>query len=207
MKVVTKKKTGVVKVTLINNHVGHTEEVGGLNLTKVERAEIADKLSQNIPYQVILDEIRTSKRSELHRIHLTTRQDIANVQSTFKLGKGERGFLHTNDNKIQKIREKVDEILEYLQTDEQADILWNALLPVIPTIKAASSTEDSNFVPASGQVKKVNVLQKMSPQENFYSTKARRAKPQNALLTPTDEEKRATAAALLMTNFNESQKM
>uniref|UniRef100_A0A0A9XWF7 Uncharacterized protein n=1 Tax=Lygus hesperus TaxID=30085 RepID=A0A0A9XWF7_LYGHE len=78
MKVVTKKKTGVVKVTLINNHVGHTEEVGGLNLTKVERAEIAD---------------------------------------------------------------------------EHADTLWNALLPVIPTIKAASLTEHSNFVPASGQVK------------------------------------------------------
>ncbi|KAF6200953.1 hypothetical protein GE061_005400 [Apolygus lucorum] len=94
MKAEEDKATGVVRVSYIPTHVGHLQELGRLNLSKSERVEIAQKVAMGIPHGTILDTIRESvKNQDIRRLHLTTRKDIWNVQSSIGLMGTEKGFI------------------------------------------------------------------------------------------------------------------
>ncbi|BES91654.1 Zinc finger protein [Nesidiocoris tenuis] len=223
IKTETNKTTGVVRVTYVRTHVGHSRELGLLTLSKSERAEIARNLAMGIPQKTILDHARESMKSgEVRRSHLTTPKDIWNIRQSFNLPRTERissinGNDSTNDDetcvevmledpdvfafdepesailadetsvevsgdetitfvvedpthgrivicvnkentntleylineelskrqsqlneKKMKIRRKVEELLENVENDEQAEIFLKALLPIGRSIQAHS---------------------------------------------------------------------
>ncbi|KAK5648053.1 hypothetical protein RI129_002945 [Pyrocoelia pectoralis] len=75
-----------MKVTYIKTHVGHTIDLGHLNLTAGERKEIAAKIALKIPFSHILDEVRDKVTEDsIQRIHLLTRKDLNNITTAFNL--------------------------------------------------------------------------------------------------------------------------
>lgn len=80
------KENGVHMVKYVKTHVGHKTDIGNLFLTSEERQSIAAKIASKKPFSVILDEVRDSvSNSELERIHLLTRKDLYNIESSFNL--------------------------------------------------------------------------------------------------------------------------
>ncbi|XP_060522906.1 uncharacterized protein LOC132699931 isoform X1 [Cylas formicarius] len=75
-----------LSVKYLETHVGHKLDIGHLHLTEMERKNIASKIALNIPFDAILDEIRDSITDDTpKRIHLTTRKDLLNIQTSFNL--------------------------------------------------------------------------------------------------------------------------
>ncbi|KAL1516164.1 hypothetical protein ABEB36_000083 [Hypothenemus hampei] len=81
------KKSGEeYHVHVIHTHVGHKTAIGHLNHKKSEREILAAKIALKIPFDDILDEIRDSiSDSNLKRIHLLTKKDLYNIESSFNL--------------------------------------------------------------------------------------------------------------------------
>ena len=137
------KATGVISVTYIHTHVGHSQELGRLNLSKTERAEIARKLAMGIPYKTILDCVRESmKTGRVRRFNLTTRKDIWNVQSSFHLRQTERGFIHGNDRTsveawVNLMKEESDVVRLYkpqgTRSPDIPELLENDMVLIIAT--------------------------------------------------------------------------
>jgi hypothetical protein len=88
-------KDASIEVKYIKTHVGHKMELGRLTLNENDRKVVAMKLSQNVSIQAILDDVRNSFSEELERIHLLTRQDIANIATSYNLKK--EFMYHSND--------------------------------------------------------------------------------------------------------------
>uniref|UniRef100_A0A1B6CG27 C2H2-type domain-containing protein n=1 Tax=Clastoptera arizonana TaxID=38151 RepID=A0A1B6CG27_9HEMI len=77
---------GKVKVDYCSTHVGHTVDVQHLPLTLEERQAIAIQIRNNIPYDVILANVRSSiGTKDCDRIHLLTKQDLRNIKAEFGL--------------------------------------------------------------------------------------------------------------------------
>ncbi|KAF6214980.1 hypothetical protein GE061_009728 [Apolygus lucorum] len=137
------KATGVIRVSYIHTHVGHLQELGRLNLSKSERAEIAQKVAMGIPYGTILDTIRESvKNQDVGRLHLTTRKDIWNVQSSFGLMGTEKGFIHGSDRTSVEVwvaqMQKQSEIVRFYKPQgacmpEEPDLHENDMVLIIAT--------------------------------------------------------------------------
>lgn len=83
-------------VKFITNHTGPDNDLGHLPLYKDVRDNIASKMSQNIPFEHILDEIRDNiSNNSLERIHLLTKKDLHNIQTSYNLNN--KATLHAND--------------------------------------------------------------------------------------------------------------
>lgn len=80
-------KTGRVTVDYIPTHVGHTMDLRRIPLKKAERDILAAKISQKIPFDTILQDIRRDNVAEnnCNRLHLLTRQDLVNIEKSFNL--------------------------------------------------------------------------------------------------------------------------
>lgn len=75
---------GLIHVKYIQTHVGHSTGLNHLNLSINEKIMIARKLAKGIPHNNILDSLRKSKKnSDIRRLHLTTRKDLWNIQTSF----------------------------------------------------------------------------------------------------------------------------
>lgn len=72
------KPNGTVRVAYCPTHVGHECEAYYTRLTDEERKMLASKIASNIPYDVILDEIRNSAESSnnISRMHLLTKENL-----------------------------------------------------------------------------------------------------------------------------------
>lgn len=74
------------EVIFVSTHVGHKTELGHLTLTQTNREMLASKIAARVPFPDILDDVRGSlSESNLQRIHLLTRKDLYNIQSSFNL--------------------------------------------------------------------------------------------------------------------------
>uniref|UniRef100_A0A1B6CR18 Uncharacterized protein n=1 Tax=Clastoptera arizonana TaxID=38151 RepID=A0A1B6CR18_9HEMI len=71
--------SGKVEVKYCKTHIGHTNELGRLRLSKSERNKIATKILAKEPYDDILNSIRSDVSKDLERKHLVTRQDLYNI--------------------------------------------------------------------------------------------------------------------------------
>jgi len=90
------KLSNICTVKFIANHLGHDNDLGHLPLNKDVRINIASKMSQHIPFENILDEIRDNiSNNSLERIHLLTRKDLHNIQTSYNLNN--KAILHAND--------------------------------------------------------------------------------------------------------------
>ncbi|CAA9999134.1 unnamed protein product [Nesidiocoris tenuis] len=86
-----KHENGHVDVKYISTHVGHEREVDRLRLSREERAEIAEKISQKVPLDSILNKIRTSFTPErVERIHLCSKRDLMNIARDFNIEKAKK---------------------------------------------------------------------------------------------------------------------
>ena len=96
--VVSSKDNNVWIVKYLAKHFCHAnvyEHLGHVRLSKKDRKWVAGKLSQNIPMDVVLRDVRANLSGQLLRTHIMTRQDIVNIRKAFRLNKPER--LHAND--------------------------------------------------------------------------------------------------------------
>ncbi|KAJ8970716.1 hypothetical protein NQ314_001063 [Rhamnusium bicolor] len=80
--------SGECKVGSVALHVGHNNDLGHLNLCKMETKALAVKISSKIPFQAILDEVRESvSRDKLDRVHLLTKRDLYNIEQCYNLNR------------------------------------------------------------------------------------------------------------------------
>ena len=82
-----------IEVSICTTHYGHQISLGHIRLSKEYRYSIAAKVSQGVTFQRILDDIRDDA-GKLSRLHLTTRQDIHNIERCFGLRAAQK---HKND--------------------------------------------------------------------------------------------------------------
>ncbi|XP_008180456.1 uncharacterized protein LOC103308587 [Acyrthosiphon pisum] len=84
--VIESKVTKRCNVKFNGNHIGHENEIGHLPLNTCTRDDIAAKISQNIPFDRILDEIRDNiTNNHLERTHLPTKKDLYNIEASYNL--------------------------------------------------------------------------------------------------------------------------
>lgn len=76
------------EVEFVSKRIGHTDNLGHLNLNKTTREDLAAKISSKIPFDTILDEVRDSiSGDQLSRSHLLTKNYLFNIQQCFNLNK------------------------------------------------------------------------------------------------------------------------
>ncbi|XP_050506463.1 uncharacterized protein LOC126884548 isoform X2 [Diabrotica virgifera virgifera] len=97
-------------VTFISTHVGHAADLRHLTLTSTERQEIARKIAQKIPFELILDDIKESVHKEsLQRMHLLKRKDLYNIEREFQLNTdsldhiNKRLTVHSNAKEVEPL--------------------------------------------------------------------------------------------------------
>lgn len=90
MKATTDSKTGVVVVEFCEKHYGHEIELGHLRLPENVRLAIAGKLRQGVSIEHILDDIRDSVGTTVERIHLLSRKDMHNIETSFNLVRSQK---------------------------------------------------------------------------------------------------------------------
>ncbi|XP_035231177.1 uncharacterized protein LOC118203043 [Stegodyphus dumicola] len=79
---VTGTENGLHEVNFLQTHIGHSNDIGYLNLSKNDR----DKIATKVPFDSILDERRDSvSESNLQRIDLLTNKDLHNIEKSFNL--------------------------------------------------------------------------------------------------------------------------
>lgn len=85
------------KVSFVETHVGHQNDLCHLFLTNDERKVLATKISMNIPFDEILNEIRdTVSTNSMERMHLLTKKDLFNIEACFNLDSTSQR--HKNDD-------------------------------------------------------------------------------------------------------------
>ncbi|GBN19402.1 hypothetical protein AVEN_17265-1 [Araneus ventricosus] len=76
------EETDKCQVKFLKTHIGHSYDLAHLYLTPSEKQSLAAK----IPFDAILDNVRDSvSYSGWERIHLLTKMDLHNIQSSFNL--------------------------------------------------------------------------------------------------------------------------
>ncbi|KAJ8937966.1 hypothetical protein NQ314_011653 [Rhamnusium bicolor] len=124
--------TGICSVVYLKTHVGHRNELCHLTITKKQREVLAAKIAQKIPFNKILNEVRDSISNEkLERLHLLTRKDLLNIESSFNLNTSKiqtLGQRHTASLKPNpdKIIEDQNGAAQHVMPDTAASILLNA---------------------------------------------------------------------------------
>jgi hypothetical protein len=94
--IVLHSKDQHIVVDYMETHVGHELDLGHLNISESDKANIAQKLALKIPFEEILNEIRDSVvNNKLDRIHLITRKDLWNIADSYNLNN--EAILNKND--------------------------------------------------------------------------------------------------------------
>lgn len=115
--VIESKFTKKCTIKYNNNHVGHESEIGHLPLDKVTRNDIASKISQHIPFEQILDEIRDNiSNNQLERTLLLTKKDFYNIEASYNLNN--EAVRHSND------ATSVDAWVESLKSDDKFSLVY-----------------------------------------------------------------------------------
>lgn len=83
IKLIKNQTDNLCQIEFIDKHVGHQMDLKHLHLKKIERHNLAQKISNKIPFDEILNNIHDSAPdSELQRIHLLTRKDLHNIEQS-----------------------------------------------------------------------------------------------------------------------------
>ncbi|XP_049796045.1 uncharacterized protein LOC126212666 [Schistocerca nitens] len=93
---VTVHESGTYQVHFVSTHIGHKQDLTHLPLSQKDRETIATDIAMGLPYDKVLDNVRTSLQdSDLQRIHLTTKQDLYNIAASYNLSS--KSVRHKND--------------------------------------------------------------------------------------------------------------
>lgn len=127
-----KDEEGKCSATFMLKHVGHTNDLGHLYLTAEERKQLAVKIASKIPFDTILDSIRSSvSNDEIERIHLVTRKDLYNIECSYNLNYD--SVRHANDaisieSWVLEMQETTNCVL-YYKPQEKLDEKYNQFKP------------------------------------------------------------------------------
>ena len=77
-------------VEFCEKHYSHEIELGHLRLPENVRLAIAGKLRQGVSIEHILDDICDSVGTTVERIHLLTRKDMHNIETSFNLVRSQK---------------------------------------------------------------------------------------------------------------------
>ncbi|XP_047103705.1 uncharacterized protein LOC124722613 [Schistocerca piceifrons] len=93
---VTVHEGGTYQVHFVSTHIGHKQDLTHLPPSQKDRETIATDIAMGLPYDKVLDNVRTSLQdSDLQRIHLTTKQDLYNIAASYNLSS--KSVRHKND--------------------------------------------------------------------------------------------------------------
>lgn len=110
-------------VKFLKTHVGHKQELLHLNLTEQDRTEIAEKISQNIPFDTILNDISDSlSGSQLERLHLLKKKDLHNIKQSLNLNKAAVKNTNKDMNSLEKWIEEMKSIVLFYKPQNTR---WN----------------------------------------------------------------------------------
>lgn len=109
------KLQGIFCVRFCKTHYGHTTEVEHVNLSVVDRQEIADMLAQGLTVDEILDKYKASVDGDLKRIHLLKRKDIRNIAATNNIVLKSKTKPKKIPNTSEELMEE-SEIIEFTKT-------------------------------------------------------------------------------------------
>lgn len=120
---VTEFQDGQLSVVYYKTHLGHSQEVVHLQLTKEERAKLLERIEQGFSLDAILEDIKESFNpmdDKPKRIHLLSRKDLYNIMQSFnnKKTKGKNKRNNSKDSKsdiLNKAREGI--VLEEEESD------------------------------------------------------------------------------------------
>ncbi|CAA9996192.1 unnamed protein product [Nesidiocoris tenuis] len=81
--------TGEVSINFIADHAGHGNDIEKLPIRKAEKKQLAERLAAGETFDKIINNVRETiiSNDSLERIHLITRQDLANTVRDFKLNR------------------------------------------------------------------------------------------------------------------------
>ncbi|XP_050516483.1 uncharacterized protein LOC126891348 [Diabrotica virgifera virgifera] len=84
------------QVVFYPTHIGHSRNIGRVPLPDRNRTELAGRLTEGVPIQRILEDIRNSAdTSSIERLHLTEKKDLHNIKRDFRISYSTK--LHEND--------------------------------------------------------------------------------------------------------------
>lgn len=73
-------------VEYVKTHIGHSNEIQRVTLTREERDALAEKIANRIPFDKILEEARLSKKgTSVDRLQLLNRKDLFNIAKRYSL--------------------------------------------------------------------------------------------------------------------------
>ncbi|XP_050499306.1 zinc finger protein 596-like [Diabrotica virgifera virgifera] len=84
-----KNISGSCTVTLIDTHVGHDFDLEHLQLTDLERKDLAVKIASGMNFDEIIQQIKKSADPDSNkRLHLVTKRDLRNIEACFNRHSG-----------------------------------------------------------------------------------------------------------------------
>lgn len=110
-----KKTNDKFTAIFIETHVGHDNDIKYLCLSEKDRLSIASKIACKVPFNLILDDLKSSASScRLERKHLITKKDLYNIQSMYGLS-----------NKISEEEASIDSwVVETASTNDSCIIFY-----------------------------------------------------------------------------------
>jgi len=120
-----RKENNQFHVKYTKTHVGHDNEICHIDLSPTKKAEIACKLANRIPPSAILDEVRSTYKTDcVERVHLLTYKDILNICEEFKISKDYKK--HQNDAisvdlKVEELKQSAKSCVLYYKPQDIID--------------------------------------------------------------------------------------
>ncbi|XP_072400207.1 uncharacterized protein [Diabrotica undecimpunctata] len=79
-------ESGKCTCKFTKSHIGHSNDLGHIYLSPLERKMCAEKIASKVAFSDILDQVRDSVcDSKLDRLHLLTRKDLNNIEKSYNL--------------------------------------------------------------------------------------------------------------------------
>ena len=114
-----------IRVDFLKTHVGHKNDLGRLKLSQQEKEDLAKNIALGIPFDKILDTIRSSvTNDEVERRYLVTRKDLKNIARDYNLAA--EGVSHHNDSTsvhswVEEMQQSGNSIVFYKPQGEISD--------------------------------------------------------------------------------------
>lgn len=118
-------------VTFIETHMGHQTDLGNLPLDINTRNDIASKISDHIPFEHILNQIRDNiSNNVLERTHLLTKKELYNIEASYNLNN--EAVKHRNDalsveTWVQNLRNDNKFAIIYYKPHDEIDMQFSSL--------------------------------------------------------------------------------
>ncbi|XP_072378332.1 uncharacterized protein [Diabrotica undecimpunctata] len=143
--------SGDCKVLFIETHIGHDLDLEHLQLTHLERKDLAIKIASGMDFGEIIQEIKESVYPDsTKRLHLVTKKDLRNIEACFNRSSA---VVLKNKEDINKMKAEKQSCLHLKETEIDAVELQN-----IKTNEHLEETKEQILKEFSDYLSKVNSI-------------------------------------------------